>query len=168
MSGFIDELGNLAVAHSTERLARQGQAFSGASGKLTLAAAGAAGVALWNPATSGRQVFVSGVQALADSAVAFGALAALTADPGWTAVAALNKHRTSAITPGAAMEATNNAGAAPAAATTLKLFSLAAGALLQWTPDLAELLLPPGTGLLLWLPLAGAGNVAVNLDWLEW
>lgn len=168
MSGFIDSLGNLGVAPSVERLVRQGQAFGGTSGKLTLAAAGNAGVALWNPATSGRQVFVYGVQMLADSAVAFGAAAVLTADPGWTAAPVHNKHRTSATTAGAALEATNNAGAAPAAADTTDLLSLAAGQLLQWTPEIAEALLPPGTGLIFWLPLAGAGNVAVNLDWLEW
>ena len=168
MSGFIDSLGNLGVAHSVERLVRQGQAFGGTSGKLVLAAAGNAGVALWNPATSGRQVFVYGVQMLADSAVAFGAAATLTADPGWTAVAVHNKHRTSATPSGATLEATNSAGAAPAAANTTDLLSLAAGQLLQWTPEIAEVLLPPGTGLVFWLPLAGAGNVAVNLDWLEW
>ncbi len=168
MSGFIDSLGNVGVAPSIERLVRQGQAFGGTSGKLTLAAAGSAGVALWNPSASGRQVFVYGAQMLADSAVAFGAVARLTADPGWTAMAGHNKHRTSATTPGALLEATNNAGAAPAAANTTDLFSLAAGALLQWTPELVEALLPPGTGILFWLPLAGAGNVAVNLSWLEW
>lgn len=168
MSGFIDSLGNLGVAPSIERLVRQGQAFGGTSGKLALAAAGSAGVALWNPATSGRQVFVYGVQMLADSAVAFGVMATLAADPGWTAAAVHNKHRTSATTPGAALEATATAGAAPAAADTTEVFSLAAGAVLQWTPETAEALLPPGTGLVIWLPLAGAGNVAVNLDWLEW
>ena len=168
MSGFIDSLGNLGVAASIERLVRQGQAFGGTSGKLTLAAAGNAGVALWNPAASVRQVFVYGIQLLADSAVAFGALATLTADPGWTAATVHNKNLTSATTPGATLEATNSAGAAPSAANTLALFSLAAGALLQWTPEMAEALLPPGTGMMLWLPLAGAGNVAVNLDWLEW
>src|SRR5579885_1443893 len=104
MSGFIDSLGNLGVAPSIERLVRQGQAFGGTSGKLTLAAAGAAGVALWNPATSGRQVFVYGVQMLADSAVAFGVVVTLAADPGWMAAAAHNKHRTSATTPGATLE----------------------------------------------------------------
>lgn len=168
MSGFIDSLGNLGVAPSIERLVRQGQAFGGTSGKLTLASAGDAGVALWNPSTSGRQVFVYGVQMLADSAVAFGVVAAVTTDPGWTAVAIHNKHRTSAATPGAALEATTTAGAAPAAANTADLFSLAGGQVLQWTPEIAETLLPPGTGLVIWLPLAGAGNVAVNLDWLEW
>jgi hypothetical protein len=168
MSGFIDSLGNLGVAPSIERLVRQGQAFGGTSGKLTLAAAGNAGVALWNPATSGRQVFVYGAQLLADSAVAFGAVAVLTADPGWTAAPVHNKHRTSATSPGAVLEATNAAGAAPAAADTTDLLSLAAGVLLQWTPETAEALLPPGTGIVFWLPLAGAGNVAVNLDWLEW
>ncbi|HEU5367087.1 MAG TPA: hypothetical protein VFU69_01430 [Ktedonobacterales bacterium] len=168
MSGFIDSLGNLGVAPSIERLVRQGQAFGGTSGKLALAAAGSAGVALWNPATSGRQVFVYGVQMLADSAVAFGVMATLAADPGWTAAAVHNKHRTSATTPGAALEATATAGAAPAAADTTGMFSLAAGEVLQWTPEIAEALLPPGTGLVIWLPLAGAGNVAVNLDWLEW
>jgi hypothetical protein len=168
MSGFMDSLGNLGVAPSIERLARQGQAFGATSGKLALAAAGNAGVALWNPAASNRQVFVYGVQIAADSAVAFGALATLAADPGWTAAAVHNKHRTSATAPGAVMEATTNAGAAPAAADTTDLFSLAAGALLQWTPELAQTLLPPGTGIVFWLPLAGAGNVAVNLSWLEW
>jgi hypothetical protein len=168
MSGFIDSLGNLGVAPSIERLVRQGQAFGGTSGKLTLAAAGSAGVALWNPATSGRQVFVYGVQMVADSAVAFGVMAALAADPGWTAAAVHNKHRTSATTAGAALEATATAGAAPAAADTTDVFSLAAGEVLQWTPEVAETLLPPGTGIVLWLPLAGAGSVAVNLDWLEW
>jgi hypothetical protein len=113
-------------------------------------------------------VFVYGMQMLADSAVAFGVVAAVTADPGWTAAAIHNKHRTSATSPGAALEATTTAGAAPAAANTTDLFSLAAGELLQWTPEIAEALLPPGTGLVIWLPLAGAGNVAVNLDWLEW
>ncbi len=168
MSGFIDSLGNLGVAPSIERLVRQGQAFGGTSGKLTLAAAGNAGVALWNPAASGRQVFVYGVQMLADSAVAFGAVAMVTADPGWTAAAIHNKSLASAATPGAVLEATNSAGAAPSAANTTDLFSLAAGALLQWTPEITEMLLPPGTGMVFWLPLAGAGNVAVNLDWLEW
>ncbi len=168
MSGFIDSLGNLGVAPSIERLVRQGQAFGGTSGKLTLAAAGNAGVALWNPAASGRQVFVYGVQMLADSAVAFGAVAVVTADPGWTAAAIHNKYLTSATTPGGVLEATNSAGAAPAVANTLDLFSLSAGALLQWTPEITEALLPPGTGMVFWLPLAGAGNVAVNLDWLEW
>jgi hypothetical protein len=168
MSGFIDSLGNLGVAPSIERLVRQGQAFGGTSGKLTLAAAGNAGVALWNPAASGRQVFVYGVQMVADSAVAFGAIATLTADPGWTAAVIHNKHRTSATPPGAALEATTTAGAAPAAANTTDLISLAAGEVLQWTPEIAEALLPPGTGMVFWLPLAGAGNVAVNLDWLEW
>ncbi len=168
MAGFIDSLGNLGVAPSVERLVRQGQAFDGTSGKLTLAAAGNAGVALWNPAGSNRQVFVYGVQAVADIAVAFGAVALVTADPGWTAVAAHNKHRTSATAAGAVMEATTTAGAAPAAANTIDVVSLAAGQLLQWNPDLAETLLPPGRGIVFWLPLAGAGNVAVNLDWLEW
>ncbi len=168
MSGFIDSLGNVGVAPSVERLVRQGQAFGGTSGKLTLAAAGNAGVALWNPATSGRQVFVYGAQMLADSAVAFGTVAVLTTDPGWTAAAVHNKHRTSATTSGAKLEATTSAGAAPAAADTTDLFWLAAGALLQWTPELAGALLPPGTGIVFWLPLAGAGSVAVNLDWLEW
>ncbi len=168
MAGFIDSLGNLGVAPSVERLVRQGQAFGGTSGKLTLAAAGNAGVALWNPAGSDRQVFVYGVQLMADSAVVFGVVATVTADPGWTAVAVHNKHRTSAMAAGAALEATTTAGAAPAAADTLDVVSLAAGQLLQWSPELAETLLPPGTGLVFWLPLAGAGNVAVNLDWLEW
>jgi hypothetical protein len=168
MSGFIDTLGNQAVAEMVERLIQQGQAFGGTSGKLALAAAGNAGVALWNPATSKSMVLLYGVQIVADSAVAFGAVARITADPGWTAVPVLNKHRTSANTPGAAMQASNSAGTAPAAANTTDTFSLAAGQLLQWTPELARVLLPPGTGVLLWLPLAGAGNVAVNLDWLEW
>lgn len=168
MAGFIDSLGNLGVAPSIERLVRQGQAFGGTSGKLTPAAAGNAGVALWNPAASDRQVFVYGVQLLADSAVAFGAVGTVTADPGWTAAAIHNKHRTSATSAGAALEATATAGAAPSAANTTDLFALEAGKLLQWTPEMAEALLPPGTGIVLWLPLAGAGNVAVNLDWLEW
>jgi hypothetical protein len=168
MSGFIDSLGNQAVAAFVERLIPQGQAFGGTSGKLALASAGNAGMALWNPATSKSMVLVYGVQMMADSAVAFGAVAAITANPGWASVPILNKHRTSATTPGASLEATNNAGAAPAAATMSDTFSLAAGALLQWTPEIAEALLPPGTGILIWLPLAGAGNVAVNLDWLEW
>ncbi len=168
MSGFIDTLGNQAVAEMVERLIQQGQAFGGTSGKLALVAAGNAGVALWNPASSKSMVLLYGVQIVADSAVAFGAVAHITADPGWTAVPALNKHRTSANTPGAAMQATNSAGTAPAAANTTDTFSLAAGNVLQWTPELARALLPPGTGVLLWLPLAGAGNVAVNLDWLEW
>ncbi len=168
MSGFIDSLGNLAVAPNIERMVRQGQAFGGTSGKLTLASAGNAGVALWNPTTSDRQVLVYGAQLLADSAVAFGAIATLTADPGWTAAAAHNKHRTSATTASAALEATATAGAEPAAATITDLVSLAAGEMLQWIPELAEALLPPGTGIVFWLPLAGAGNVAVNLDWLEW
>ena len=168
MSGFIDSLGNLGVAPSIERLVRQGQAFGGTSGKLTLAAAGDAGVALWNPATSNRQVFLYGVQLLADSAVTFGEVATITADPGWTAVAIHNKHRTSATSASASLEATTTAGAAPAAANTTDLVSVAAGELLQWTPEIAEALLPPGTGIVFWLPLAGAGNVAVNLDWLEW
>lgn len=168
MSGFLDSLGNAAVAPLVDRLVRQGQAFGGTSGKLTLAAAGNAGVALWNPANSGKMICVYGVQALADVAVAFGMIAHITASPGWTAVPVLNKHRTSATTPGAAMQATNNAGAAPAAANTSDVFALEAGKLFQWTPEVAEVLLPPGTGLLLWLPLGAAGNVAVNLDWLEW
>lgn len=168
MSGFIDSLGNQAVAEMVERLIQQGQAFGGTSGKLALVAAGNAGVALWNPPTSKSMVLLYGVQIVADSAVAFGAVASITADPGLTAVPALNKHRTSANTPGAAMQASNSAGAAPAAADTTDTFSLTAGQLLQWTPELARALLPPGTGVLLWLPLAGAGNVAVNLDWLEW
>lgn len=168
MAGFIDSLGNLGVAPSVERLVRQGQAFGGTSGKLALAAAGNAGVALWNPAASGRQVFVYGAQVVADSAVAFGALATLAADPGWTAAVVHNKHRTSATTPGAALEATATAGAAPAAADTTAVFSLAAGEALQWAPEMTEMLLPPGTGIVFWLPLAGAGNVAVNLNWLEW
>ncbi|HEY7357483.1 MAG TPA: hypothetical protein VH590_13485, partial [Ktedonobacterales bacterium] len=95
-------------------------------------------------------------------------MATLAADPAWTAAVVHNKHRTSATTPGAALEATATAGAAPAAADTTEVFSLAAGEVLQWTPETAEALLPPGTGLVIWLPLAGAGNVAVNLDWLEW
>lgn len=168
MTGFIDSLGNVGVAPSVERLVRQGQAFGGTSGKLALAAAGNAGVALWNPAASGRQVFVYGAQLVADSAVAFGVVATLAADPGWTAAVVHNKHRTSVTSAGALLEATTNAGAAPAAANVTDLFSLAAGAVLQWTPELAGALLPPGTGLVFWLPLAGAGNVAVNLDWLEW
>lgn len=168
MSGFIDALGNQAVAEMVERLMQQGQAFGGTSGKLALAAAGNAGVALWNPASSKSMVLLYGVQIIADSAVAFGAVAHITADPGWTAVSVHNKHRASANAPGAAMQATNSAGTAPAAADTTDTFSLAAGDLLQWTPELANVLLPPGTGVLLWLPLAGAGNVAVNLDWLEW
>ena len=168
MAGFIDSLGNLGVAPSIERLVRQGQAFGGTSGKLTLAAAGAAGVALWKPAASDRQVFVYGVQLLADSAVAFGAIATITADPGWTAAAAHNKHRTSATSASAALEATATAGAAPAAADTTDVVSLAAGEVLQLPSEIAEALLPPGTGIVFWLPLAGAGNVAVNLDWLEW
>ncbi len=168
MSGFIDSLGNQAVAAFIERLIPQGQAFGGTSGKLALAGAGNAGVALWNPATSKSMVLLYGVQLMADSAVAFGAIASITANPGWTGVPILNKHRTSAITPGAALQATSNAGPAPAAATITDTFSLAASALLQWTPEIAEALLPPGTGILIWLPLAGAGNVAVNLDWVEW
>ena len=168
MSGFIDSLGNQAVAELVERLIPQGQAFGGTSGKVALAAAGNAGVALWNPAGSASTVFLYGVQLMADSAVAFGAIAHITASPGWTAVPILNKHRTSVRTPQAAMQASSTAGAAPAAATMTDTFSLAAGTLLQWTPEIAEALLPPGTGILIWLPLVGAGNVAVNLDWLEW
>jgi hypothetical protein len=167
MSGFLDDLGHAAVAPLVDRLVRQGQAFGGTSGKLTLASAGNAGVALWNPANSGKLVCVYGVQAVADVAVAFGVMASLAASPGWTAVPVLNKHRTSATMPGAAMQATNNAGAAPAAANTSDTFALEAGRLFQWAPAVAEVLLPPGTGLLLWLPLGAAGNVAVNLDWLE-
>src|SRR5690242_2001974 len=121
MAGVIDSLGNLGVAPSVERLVRQGQAFGGTSGKLTLAAAGNAGVALWNSETSNRQVFVYGVQLVADSAVAFGVMATLTADPGWTAVAIHNKYRSSA---------------APAAANVTDVVSLAAGGLLQWTPEM--------------------------------
>lgn len=168
MSGFLDSLGNAAVASLVDRLVRQGQAFGGTSGKLTLGAAGNAGVALWNPSNSGKLVCVYGVQAVADVAVAFGVMASLAASPGWTAVPVLNKHRTSTVTPGAAMQATSSAGAAPAAANTSDVFSLEAGKLFQWKPEVAEVLLPPGTGLMLWLPLGAAGNVAVNLDWLEW
>jgi hypothetical protein len=168
MSGFLDSLGNEAVAPLIDRLIRQGQAFGGTSGKLTLVAAGNAGVAVWNPAGSGKLVCVYGVQAVADVASAFGVLAHITASPGWTAVTVLNKHRTSAATPGAVMQATNNAGVAPAAANTTDTLSLEAGKLLQVLPELAEVLLPPGTGMLLWLPFSGAtSNVAVNLDWLE-
>ncbi len=168
MSGFIDALGNLGVAETIERLVRQGQAFSGTSGKLALAAAGNAGVALWNPPASNSTAFLYGIQIMADSAISFGAIARLTASPGWAAVPVLNKHHTSANAPGATMQATNSAGAAPAAATLTDTLSLSAGALLHWTPELAGALLPPGTGVLLWLPLAGAGTVAVNLDWFEW
>src|SRR5579871_6337134 len=135
MSGFIDSLGNQAVAEMVERLIQQGQAFGGTSGKLALAAAGNAGVALWNPASSNRQVFLYGLQLLADSAVAFGEVATITADPGWTAVAIHNKHRTSATSASAALEATATAGAAPAAANTTDLVSLAAGELLQLPPE---------------------------------
>src|SRR5262245_51959197 len=139
MAGFVDSLGNLGVAPSVERLVRQGQAFGGTGGKLTLAAAGNAGVALWNPAASGRQVFVYGVQWGAASAVAFGVVAKLTADPGWTAAVIHNEHRSS----------TTTAGAAPAAANVTDVVSLAVGELLQWAPEMAETLLPPGKGIVL-------------------
>src|SRR5690348_3248732 len=134
MSGFLDALGNMAVASPVDRLIQQGQAFGGTSGKLNLTAAGNAGVALWNPAASGKMVLLYGLQAVTDTQVTFGMMASLTASPGWPAVTVLNKHRTSSMTPGAVMQATTNAGAAPAAASTTDLLSIPPGGLLEWEP----------------------------------
>src|SRR5262245_20605043 len=112
---MADRLGNLGVAPSVEQLMRQGQAFGGTSGKLPLAATGNAGVALWKPGTSGWKVFVSGVQMIVDNAMAFGVVVTLAEDPSWTAAVIHNKHRCIALTPGAVLEATTTAGAAPGA-----------------------------------------------------
>lgn len=164
---LLDSLGNGRVVRLVEDQIRSGNAFGATSGKLTLAGAGNVGVALWNPAGSGKYVYLYGLQALSDMAVAFGTMSHLTSAPAWTAGPVLNKHRTSATMPVALFLTTTTAGAQPAAVVTTDTLYIPAGTMFNPVYELELTWLPSGTGIELWLPLTGAGNVAVNVDWLE-
>lgn len=145
--------------------------FGGTSGVQSLAAGKSLAVALWNPATSGYNVLIYGLQMSADTAGTQAVVASLNADPTLGSTSQIQaKHRqssggaSSAIT----LEYSNTATTAPSAATTTDAHILGTVPY-QYGDGLADIFLRPGTGVEIYLssPSAGAFKGAVNLDWLE-
>lgn len=166
---YIDELGTGIHSDVIVAMIRRGQAFGATSGALQVSAAQNVGTVIWNPANSGKNVYVYGIQILATGAsIQMGKLAHITADPGWTIVPSLNKNRGSATAAAAVIESNSNVSAGPANNVTTDTVQVGVGVELQYYTELDDTLLPPGTGIEIWLPLTGAGAAAVNLDWYEY
>jgi hypothetical protein len=168
---YIDELGAGIQTDLIAAMIRRGQAFGATSGLMQVASVQNVAAVIFNPPNSGKNVYVYGIQVLAaGSAAQMGKLAHITADPGWTPVAAiLNKNRGSLNSAVAVVEYNLNVPTGPAAAVTTDTVQVSSGTELQYFEELDDTLLPPGTGIEVWLPLTTAGGAAaVNFDWYEY
>jgi len=148
-----------------------GAAFGGTTGKQTMVIANKASVVLFNPAASGKTLHLFGLQVLCDTAGIFLSVATIAADPAFTLIASINKHRGSAQAPVALLENNaNDATAAPLAAnTTDTLLTQANAEFPYFGSDLVGTKLVAGTGIRIYFPAqAGAVNYAVNMDWVEY
>jgi len=167
---YIDELGTAIQEDVIVAMIRRGQAFGATTGPLPVAAAQNVGAVIFNPPGSGKNVYVYGIQIMVDSArISGGKLAHITADPGWTLVPAiLNKNRGSLTAAVAIVESNTNVPAGPLPAVTTDTVEVSTSSELQYFTTLDDTLLPPGTGIEVWLPVSGAGAAAVNFDWYEY
>lgn len=141
--------------------------FGATSGAVSVTSGNKGGFVLWNGSTS-EWVLVYGMQ-ISVSAAATAQVAGVSADPALgTAVTAQPKRkRTSGESAQAAavtVESSANVGSAPTAITDT--FLLQPG--VYSVPNLAvDTVLPPQTGLEVYLSATGAFSFACNIDWLE-
>jgi hypothetical protein len=145
-----------------------GQGFGGTTGKMTVGVNNNASIILWNPANSGVKVYLYGMQVVQSTGGIYLSVANITADPGFTAVAGLNKARGNAAAAQAIMEFNaNDSTAAPAAANTTDTIDAGSNGLWLYVGYTADTLLLPGNGIRVYYPGASGQFLSVNFDWLE-
>ncbi len=153
----------LLVEANTQNFIRAGQGFGVTTGKQTTTGAITTGLALFNPAASGKTLLVFSAR-VAVASSSFHTLALVSSDPALgSALTGVNSRPGGAAS--VASASYSNAAVTPTG-TTFDVFEALANTLTEALGGGAILALPPGSGLALYVSTS-TNNWVASLKWLE-
>lgn len=164
----LDALGDLFVTDAVRAAALKGNAYLASNG-LVNAAAGSYPMGLFNPANSGKNIFIYSISVSCGGTGFDTAIKLVTSNPAFSKTAVVNNKKIG--------------GAASVIASSITYENtsqtMSAAPFLKWEPYTkspvdaiaanSPLLLPAGAanGIIVWLSTYGAGYSAVHIEWIE-
>jgi hypothetical protein len=164
----LDSNGNLLVQPWNQALNTNGSAFMASNGLLN-AVAGNYPLALFNAATSGKNVLIYSIRISTGTGSSNGFLQAVTANPAYGSAATVGNKRLGGVTSAIAANCTF-----ASTSQTLNALYARVELLATYPAELLSngsvILLPSGSsnGLVVWITTFGGGYSSITVEWIEY